>query len=191
MFKNQMFKVMGMLLLGSFLTFMVTFTAHAASDEDQGPSFAIEADALPYISGGHYVSGVIGFDHVNLRLIDTKTTVPGFVTPKDYHDWDLNVKAVIIDYFPGEYREGFWVAGGVEFWDSQIENKNTGEKGKFSQKILTVGCGYVINLTNHLYINPWAGLHYNLSDKNVAIGSSNLSLPDVMYEASVKLGYQF
>jgi hypothetical protein len=189
---NRMMKLFGIFILGVLLSLCVTFTVHAsATDDNSGVTFGMEVDMLPYLSGGHYLSGVVGYDHYNLRLISTKTTVPGFASPKGYKDWDLDVNAIIIDYFPNENREGFWIANGVEFWDSHIRNKNTGEKGSFSQKILTLGCGYTYNINDHLYINPWAAIHYNLSDSNVPIGSSNLNLPDIMYEASVKLGYTF
>ena len=191
MFKNQTQKVLGICILGILLTLGLSMTTLAASQSDPGLTFGMEVDALPYLSGGHYISGVIGFDHYNVRLIRTKTTIPGFVTPKGYKDWDLEVNAVIVDYFPDENRKGLWLAGGVEFWDSRIQNKNTGNAGKFSQKILTLGCGYVYKLSDHWYINPWAALHYNLSDENVTVGSNNLKLPDMMYEGSVKLGYQF
>ena len=172
----------------------INFTAVAATGtaaDNSGISLGTEVDLLPYASGGYYLSGVLGFNHYNLRLITTNTTIPGFATPKGFKDWDLEVTALILDYFPGENREGFWFGGGFELWDSDIKNKDTGETGAFSQKILTVGCGYVYKFTDHWYINPWTALHYNLSAQNVAIGSSNLKLPDLMYEASVKLGYKF
>ena len=191
MFRNQKQKIFGICTLGVLLTLGITITTFAASADDPWLTFGMELDMLPYLSGGHYVSGVVGFDHYNVRLITTKTTVPDFVAPKGYKNWDLDVNAFIVDYFPDESREGLWLAGGVEFRDSRIQNKNTGESGKFSQKILTVGCGYLYKMTDHWHINPWAALHYNLSDENVAIGSSNLKLPDIMYEASIKLGYQF
>ncbi|HBE78948.1 MAG TPA: hypothetical protein DDW65_14395 [Firmicutes bacterium] len=201
MFLFNVLKSLQVLIIGTVLCLTVSLTAHAAamdenplqssSSENNGLSFGMEVDALPYVSGGHYISGVIGFDHYNLRLISTKTTIPGFVTPDGFKDWDLDVTAVILDYFPGENREGLWLGGGMEFWDSKIRTKNTGDSGSFSQKIITLGAGYVYNLNEHWYINPWAAIHYNLSDKNVAIGASNLDIPDIMYEASVKLGYKF
>jgi hypothetical protein len=195
-------KLLQTLIIGTILCLAFTHTAHAASTDEnytvsqngsanQGLSFGMEVDALPYISGGHYISGVIGFDHFNLRLIATKTTIPSFVTPDGFKDWDMDVTAIILDYFPGENREGLWLGGGLEFWDSKIKNKSSGGSGSFSQKILTLGAGYVYKLTEHWYINPWAAIHYNLSDNNVAIGASRLDLPDLMYEGSVKLGYKF
>jgi hypothetical protein len=147
---------------------------------------------LPFINGGYYTSGVIGYDHYNVRLIATKTEVPGFATPEGYTDWKIkNVTAVILDYFPNENREGLWFAGGFEHWKSEIRNETTGETGEFSQNILTLGSGYVYNFTEHWYINPWVALHYNLGDKTVTIGASELKLKNIMYEASIKLGYSF
>jgi hypothetical protein len=189
MFKNQIQKLLAICVLVILLTLGITITALAA--DDQGLTFGMELDALPYISGGHYISGVIGYDHYNLRLITTHTSIPSFVTPKGYKNWDMDVNAVIVDYFPDESREGLWLGGGIEFWDSKIKNKNTNDSGKFSQKILTVGCGYVYKMTEHWYVNPWAALHYNLGDESVAIGTGNMKLQDAMYEASIKLGYQF
>jgi hypothetical protein len=189
---SKMTKGLLVLILGVSLCLAVNFIAFAASGSAAGGiGLGTEIDLLPYASGGYYLSSVFGFDHYNLRLITTQTTIPGFVTPKGFDDWDLKVTALIVDYFPGENREGFWFGGGLELWDSEIKNKDTGETGTFSQHILTVGCGYIYNFSEHWYINPWAALHYNLSDQNVAVGSSNLKLPDLMYEASIKLGYKF
>lgn len=187
---SRMMKVFLVLMLGISLCLVINFTAHAAT-ENENVTFGTEVDMLPYIGGGHYLSGVVGYDHFKFRLIAAKTTIPGFVTPKGFDDWDLDCRAIIVDYFPNENREGLWIGSGLEFWDSYIRNKNTGASGKFSQKIFTFGVGYIYNMTEHWYINPWAALHYNLSDSNVAVGSSTLNLPDIMYEASVKLGYKF
>ncbi|HBF37389.1 MAG TPA: hypothetical protein DDW50_08725 [Firmicutes bacterium] len=187
----RMMKGILILFLGIGLCLTVHYAAYAQTDSASPVSFSIEADMLPYISGGHYLSGVLGIDHFNLRWITTKTTVPDFVTPEGFKNWDLDVNAVIIDYFPNENREGLWLGGGIEHWDSHIRSKNSGDSGTFSQKILTFGTGYLYPLSDHWYINPWAALHYNLSDKNAEIGSSNFKIPDIMYEASIKLGYRF
>jgi hypothetical protein len=185
-------KTLLILIFAISLCLTITLAACAAGNEPGNTvSFGLEVDMLPYLSGGHYISGVVGFDHFNVRLITTKTTIPDFVTPDGFDDWKLDVTAIILDYFPDENRVGLWLGGGLEYWDGKIRAKDTGAAGTFSQRILTFGCGYVYNISEHWYLNPWAAIHYNLSDDKVDIGSSKLNLPDIMYEASVKLGYRF
>ncbi len=179
------------LIIGISLCLVAPLTACAAA-ENANVSLGTEIDLLPFVSDGYYSSSVIGFDHYNVRLITAKTKIPGFATPDGYRDWKLkNVTAVIIDYFPNENREGIWFAGGFEHWKSAIREKSSGATGTFSQNVLTLGSGYVYNLNEHWYINPWIALHYNLSDKTVPVGSSALKLKDIMYETSIKLGYRF
>jgi hypothetical protein len=180
-----MIKIFCMIGFAMSLCLAIRFTACAET-----VSLGAEVDMLPYLSGGYYLGGVVGFNHLNVRLGTTQTAVPGFVTPKGFENWDLDVNTIIVDYFPAENREGFWLAGGVEFWNDRIAAKDTGATANFTQKILTFGCGYTYFLNEHWYINPWAALHYNLSNDHVAVGSSDLKVPDLMYEASLKLGYR-
>ncbi len=187
----EMNKLLLWLIIGLILCLTTPLSASAAA-ENTKVRLGTELDLLPFVSDGYYSSSVVGFDHYNVRLITAKTKIPGFATPDGYRDWKLkNVTAVIIDYFPDENREGVWFAGGFEHWKSAIRAKSSGATGTFSQNIFTLGSGYVYNLNEHWYINPWIALHYNLSDHPVPVGSDVLQLKDIMYEASIKLGYRF
>ena len=118
-----------------------------------------ELDVLPYVSGGYYVSGWIGHDRIRVRPVVTKTTLPSFVVQDGFKNADLDVYAVIVDYFPRGGFRGFWVGAGVEYWKNSIENESNGGTAKWNNTVATIGAGYVWKVAGNFYLNPWAAGH--------------------------------
>ncbi len=159
-----------------------------------GWSYGMELDALPFATGGYYVSGWAGKGPLRIRGVYSDVTVPNLVVPDGFNDWKLTAAALIVDYFPkwkGSY-EGPWVGAGIEQWDSSIRPDGSIVRGDFRGNVLTVGGGYVYRFNEHLYINPWIAGHLRSGgDSRVIIDGKELNVPDFSPELSVKLGWSF
>lgn len=152
----------------------------------------VELDALPYISGGYYVSGWIGHDRIRVRPVATKTTLPSFVVQDGFKNADLEVYAVIVDYFPRDGFRGFWVGAGAEYWKNSIENESNGGTAKWDNTIATVGGGYVWEFGGHFYLNPWAAGHLVVGGPtSVLAGGATYSPKRFTPEVSIKVGWHF
>lgn len=161
--------------------------------ETSGVMVGVEADVLPYLTGGQYASIWVGYNQFRGRVVFSTVNVPEFVTPSSFEEYRIRANAVIIDYFPnGVASGGPWIGAGVEWWDNTIVHSKTGTKGSFSQDVFTVGGGYIYQLSDHLYLNPWLAGHIRINGPDsVLIGAEELELPWIQFEASVKLGWKF
>ena len=118
-----------------------------------------ELDALPYLSGGYYASTWIGRDRIRVRPVITKTSLPSFVVQDGFENAELDVYAVIVDYFFREGFQGFWIGAGAEYWQNSIENEVNGGTAEWNNTIATIGGGYVWEFAGNFYLNPWAAGH--------------------------------
>lgn len=151
-----------------------------------------ELDVLPYVSGGYYVSGWVGHDRVRVRPVITRTTLPDFAVQDGFENADLDVYAVIVDYFPRAGFRGFWVGAGVEFWKNAIENAGNGGTAEWDNTVATIGAGYVWTFAGNLYLNPWAAGHVVVAGPtSVNAGGAPYSPKRFTPEVSVKLGWHF
>jgi hypothetical protein len=173
-------------------------TSPAAAQETNATTAAprttagVELDVLPYASGGYYVSGWIGHDRVRVRPVVTKTTLPDFVVQDGFKNADLDVYAVIVDYFPRGGFRGFWVGAGVEFWKNAIENEGNGSTAEWDNTVATIGAGYVWKFAGNFYLNPWAAAHVVTGGPiSVNAGGATYSPKRFTPEVSVKLGWHF
>ena len=151
-----------------------------------------ELDVLPYVSGGYYVSGWIGHDRFRVRPVVTKTTLPDFAVQDGFKNADLDVYAVIVDYFPRAGFCGLWVGAGVEFWKNAIENGSNGGTAEWDNTVATIGAGYVWRFAGNFYLNPWAAAHVVVGGPtSVNAGGATYSPRRFTPEVSVKLGWHF
>jgi hypothetical protein len=151
-----------------------------------------ELDLLPYISGGYYVSLWYGKDHLRYRGVYARTNVPSFAVPDGFSNHELWAAAFIVDYFFKENFEGWWVAAGYEYWDSQIQTESGSHKLFYNNNIMTVGGGYVWKFADNFYLNPWAAGHILIT------GTGPFQMGDQTYtpslftpELSLKVGWHF
>ncbi len=155
-------------------------------------TYGIEVDALPYITGGYYGSFWVGNDNLRFRAIITKIKTPEFVIAEGFENLKTTSYTVIADYFPfsnpGDFS-GLWVAGGYEFWTNDVTNKTDKSSGKYNNSVLTIGGGYIINLSKSFYINPWIAGHLSVSGtSDLPIGNRTYSPAVILPEISVKFG---
>jgi hypothetical protein len=152
----------------------------------------IELDALPYISGGYYASAWVGRDRVRVRPVVTSTTLPSFVVQDGFTEANLDVYAMIVDYFFRERFEGAWIGVGVEYWKNGIENESNGGTAEWNNRIATVGGGYIWRLAGNFYLNPWGAGHLVVGGPTqISAGGARYSPKRFTPEVSLKLGWNF
>lgn len=152
----------------------------------------IELDAVPWLTGGHYLSGWYGKDHFRYRAVASKINVPDSFAKQGFKDWQITAYALIMDYFPRREQTGIWYGGGFEYWQSKIANQADNISAEYHNTVFTVGLGYVWPLTDSLYLNPWAALHRVIGgDENISVGNQTYRQDRTEASASVKLGWRF
>ncbi|SHO54931.1 hypothetical protein [Vibrio quintilis] len=150
-----------------------------------------EADVLPYLLNGHYFSLTAGRGHLKFRGVVTKFESPDMFTQNGFKDHQVDVGAVIVDYYPDPSQQGFWIGFGAEQWRGDVTEEQSSDRKSYQTYLATLGCGYVHYLAPHIYVNPWAGIHVPVAgDKSVKFGSSAFDMKTTG-EVSVKIGVNF
>jgi len=181
-----------MLLAGFAIGASATAQEVTAPPAVRRTTVGVELDALPYVSGGYYMSGWIGHGRIRVRPVATKTTLPSFVVQGGFKNADLEVYAVIVDYFPRHGFRGFWAGAGAEYWRNNIENASNGGTARWDNAVATIGGGYVWNFAGSFYLNPWAAGHLVVGGPTgVNAGGSIYSPKRFTPEVSIKLGWHF
>lgn len=190
-------KIARWLVLLLAISYPPAFAANTVQNttEPSSCSYGIEIDALPYVTGGSYISSWVGLKNYRLRLVLSDVNVPEFVYSDDFKDWNSKAVALICDYFWNPQNNPFsgpWVGFGLEHWDNEIVEKSSGTKASFEQEVFTVGGGYVYYLSKNCFINPWVAAHLRLNgDSEILVGSKTFENKPLQFEASLKLGWKF
>ncbi|HEX3074526.1 MAG TPA: hypothetical protein VHP30_13025 [Ignavibacteriales bacterium] len=164
----------------------------AQTEKQTETAVGFELDAFPFINSGYYGSAWLGIDHLRLRGVIAKTTVPSFVVEDGFSDLKTTAYAFIADYFFKENYEGWWIGAGAEYWDNSIKNSDNKASAGFSNVQFTLGGGYVWKIWRNLYINPWGALHLRAAgDAEMNVGGKNYENALLLPEASVKIGWHF
>lgn len=154
--------------------------------------YGVELDALPWLTGGYYLSGWYGKDHLRYRGVVANIKVPDSFIDEGFKDKDITAYAMIVDYFPRRNLTGIWYGAGLEYWQSKITNKTDNATAEYDNTVFTVGLGYVWQLTESIYLNPWAALHIVVAgDKDITVGSQTYQQETTTPSGSIKLGWQF
>lgn len=167
--------------------------AQSKSDTIQSAmSIGIEADVLPYATGGYYASAWLSQNHFRYRAIITKVSVPQFMLQEGFTNNNMMVYALITDYFFDTGVNKWWIGAGIEYWDAEIQTDYRKQTTKYESYIATIGGGYVFKVYRNLYINPWVALHATIATDN------NIVVDDLVYkpafltpEGSLKIGWYF
>lgn len=155
-------------------------------------TIGIEADALPYITGGYYGSVWLGQKHVRYRAIVTKLTTPGFLVEDGFTNNRIQSYTGIVDYFFKPDFKKWWIGAGLEYWKGSIQTDAKISRATYNQTILTLGTGYVWKVYRNFYLNPWAAVHARISgDRHVTVDNQEFEPSKVTPEVSVKVGWHF
>lgn len=155
-------------------------------------SYGMELDALPWLTGGYYVSGWYGLDHLKYRAVTAQINVPSSFVKAGFKDHEITVYALILDYFPNKNFKGIWYGAGLEYWQSSITNESNNINKEFGHTVFTAGLGYVWHISDALYLNPWAALHMLISgEEKISVGNRTYQQDTIVPSASIKLGWNF
>ena len=158
------------------------------------PSFTagVEADVLPFITGGYYMSVWGGYKHVRYRVVLAKVISPSFLIPDNFSNNEIEAYAFLVDYFFCRDFRGWWLGTGLEQWNGQIEAQEGPATGHYTNYLYTVGGGYVWPIYRGLYLNPWAGIHLRIGgDHSAHVGNLEYTTPFFTPEVSLKVGWHF
>jgi len=176
------------------VTFIVVFTNIIfGQNEECEFSSGCELDVLPYVFNGYYGSVWVKYHNIRVRPVITKINQPSFVYDKNFKDLKTNVYALLVDYVFTE-KEGIknlWIGSGFEYWHNEITEKNSKLTKEFNNVYFTLGGGYLIYLTENLYLNPWCAVHVKIAgNKEAKFIEHNFKPGVIVPEASLKIGYK-
>ncbi len=140
---------------------------------------------------GYSFQAWAGFNNIKMRIVAAHLYQPDRVIDKAFTNYEMNVTAFIIDYFFKDDLTGFWIGTGAELWNCSIENNSSGITAEWTDNILTAGSGYVWKLTDSVYLDPFAAVHYRMNDGKVIAGGEEFRRQRVSASASIKIGYMF
>ncbi len=140
---------------------------------------------------GYSFQAWAGFDHMKMRLVAAHLYQPDRLIDDTFKNYEMNVTAFIIDYFFKEDLTGLWIGTGAELWNCSVESKSSGITAAWTDNILTAGAGYVWKITESVYLDPFAAVHFRMNDGRIVAGSDEFKRQRVSASASIKIGYMF
>ena len=151
-----------------------------------------ELDLLPYATGGYFVGGWLGTDHLRLRGIIASVNIPNFLIPNDFTNNKIQASAAVVDYSLKKNWQGWYAGTGLVKWNGSIQSRSKIQTASYKTYLLNGTLGYNLKLNKSIYISPWAGMHLKIA------GADKVSVDDKIYtppmfnpEASIKAGFMF
>lgn len=173
------------------IALILLFIAHSSS-ATESEAYGIELDALPWLTGGYYLSGWYAQNYLRYRAVASNINIPTAFVKEGFKDHEITAYALIVDYLPHQALSGIWYGAGLEFWQSRITNKSDNSKTEFDNTVFTIGLGYIWRLTDTVYLNPWAALHMLVDgNEDIKVGNKTYQQESIVPSASIKLGWQF
>ncbi len=157
--------------------------------------FGFELDALPFATGGWYASAWQGYGKWRVRAVASHINIPEFSVKDGFDSAETDAYALIADRFFGsgaEYHRGFWAGAGLEYWHNGISRSGYRGQAAYNTVMFTFGAGYVWEITDTIYLNPWFAGHVQAAgDRNVEVSGRKYRPGSFLSEASMKLGWRF
>lgn len=185
--------------IAAILLFMI-FSFSVFAQQNSGKkeiNMGISTDLLPYISAaltgeeGLSFQGWISINQFKYRIVAAHTAIPESFTYNGIKSQELNAFALIIDYYFREQNKGLWIGTGIELWENHALDEISEKSISWSSLIITIGGGYTFTLGEHLYLNPFAALHFNPAPESVRTETSSFKEKNILSSASVKIGWMF
>lgn len=171
---------------------LVLIYSNSLALENKESNFGIELDALPYLTGGYYLSGWYGKNNYRVRAVLASVNIPEFIVKDGFENNELLAYALIVDYFPKPNFEGVWYGIGLEAWKSSIESSGDNVKSNYENYVFTAGAGYTWYFHNNFYLNPWFAIHGIIGgDERVNVGTKVFEPEKITGEVSLKVGLRF
>ena len=171
---------------------LATSLAQAQSPASASIDVGIEQDVLPYLTGGYFLGGWIGFEPIRIRMIHAKARIPDVVVPEGFTNNQLRAYALVADYFLDRDWLGWWGGGGIVYWRTSIQSDAQRSTAYLDHYLLNGSFGYAFDLGKRFYVSPWAGMHLRIGGtKSVIVDGAEYTPRVLNPEASVKIGWWF
>jgi hypothetical protein len=176
----------------TLLALLAVASPSPAQSKPAGLTWGLEQDILPYLTGGYFFAAWAGHHQVRGRAVMASVNKPDWAIPEGFKNNQVNAYALLGDYFLKEDWRGWWIGGGLVYWDSSIQSDAQLSTAHYQNFLLNGSLGYSWRFWNHFYISPWAGMHLRVGgDTNVVVDGKSFVPPLFNPEASVKIGYCF
>jgi hypothetical protein len=167
-------------------------TVSVKAQQKDTTHFGVELDLLPYATGGYFAAAWAGKNQWRLRLLTASVNKPDWSTPDGFVNHHISAYALVTDYFLKPNWKGWWLGGGLVYWNSTIQTDLRLQTTRFRNFLLNGSLGYNVMLYKHLYLSPWAGLSIRTTgDRNSPVDNKSFTLPLLNPEASLKFGIYF
>ncbi|MBI2729708.1 MAG: hypothetical protein HYX40_02980 [Sphingobacteriales bacterium] len=175
-----------------FISSFYISNANSQPDSTNKWEFGVEADALPYITGGYFGGVCAGKNNWRIRALTAFVKKPDFTTRSGFANHRIHAYVIVADYFFKQDWRGFWIGGGLVYWKRTIQSDLKLQTGTFKNYLLNGSSGYNFPLSKHLYLSPWAGMSLKIAgDKNIEVDTKKYTLPLLNPEAPLKIGFYF
>lgn len=155
-------------------------------------TFGLEQDVLPYVTGGYFFAAWAGQGHIRGRTVMAYVKKPDWIIPDGFTNNEVRAYALLGDYFLKDGWSGWWIGGGLVYWDSKIQSDLKLSTVSYQNLLVNGSVGYSWKLGKHFYVSPWAGMHLRVGGAtDVLVDGKNFEPPLFNPEASVKFGYWF
>lgn len=152
----------------------------------------VELDALPYLTGGYFAAIWAGKDPWRMRILTANVHKPDWSTTKGFVNHHVKAYALVVDRFFQPAWKGWWMGGGLVYWESTIQSEARQQTAEFDNFLLNGSMGYNLQLFQRFYLSPWAGLSVRISGhEKTPVDDRQFRLPFLNPEASLKLGWFF
>ncbi|NUO79479.1 hypothetical protein HUU05_05335 [candidate division KSB1 bacterium] len=160
--------------------------------EPKSKTVGLEADALPFATGGYNGSIWYGQNKLRLRGHVVKINTPGIFLRDGFEKDSLSVYGFNIEYFVEDNFKGFWIGSGIQYWKGSVGHFAETARGKYEYIRMPIGGGYVWKFFPNLYLNCWGGFYlFVLGDKEILVGNRTAFIDDVVPIVSVAVGWHF
>ncbi len=155
-------------------------------------AFGLEQDMLPYVTGGYFFAAWAGQGHIRGRAVMAYVKKPDWIIPDGFTNNEVKAYALLGDYFLKDDWSGWWIGGGLVYWDSKIQSDLKLSTASYQNILVNGSLGYSWKFGKHFYVSPWAGMHLRVGgDTDVVVDGKHFTPPLFNPEASVKIGYCF
>jgi hypothetical protein len=173
------------------LVLAIAFPAEAQK-KNAHVNVGIEQDVLPYVTGGYYMGAWTGKKNIRVRALLASVNKPDFIVPEGFTNNKVKAYALLGDYFLKDQWRGWWLGGGLVYWDSSIQSDAQLSTVSYQNVLLNGSLGYSWKFWKNFYVSPWAGMHVRIGGaQEVTVDGNSFKTPLLNPEASVKLGWYF
>jgi hypothetical protein len=182
-----------------YILFFLLFVTHLTTGQKRRSShgqtyyaLGLEANVIPYFSGGYSGTAWWGTNHLRISGTVAKTNTFDIFVPSGFKNNIVQSYALSGEYFFGQNFKNLWAGGGLDYWQGSIDNADDNAHAEYTNYLINVGAGYVIKIWKGVYVNASGSVHMVVAGgKVVEVGNATFNANTIIPEISLKIGYHF